>query len=113
MSCDADVIVSHVAGMRMIAQGTNGVSRGLLTEGVNARLDMLSFVPLHLSAIERNPSLHPWVFSWLGNDAELLAPNQWFSRGHSHDWGSYDENGFWRVKIRPGKFILGTSPRCR
>jgi hypothetical protein len=110
ISCDADVIVSHVAGTRMIAQGTDGVSRGLLTEGVNAGLDMLSFVPLHLSAIERNPSLHRWVCSWLGNDAELLEPEQWFSRGHSHDGGSYDENGFWRLKIRPGKFIWAPPP---
>jgi hypothetical protein len=36
MACDAEVIVSHVAGTRMIAQGTDGVSRGLLMEGVNA-----------------------------------------------------------------------------
>jgi hypothetical protein len=48
ISCDADVIVSHVAGTRMIAQGTDGVSRGLFTEGVNAGIEMLSFVPLHL-----------------------------------------------------------------
>jgi hypothetical protein len=85
MACDADVVVSHVAGTRMIAQGTVEVSRGLLTEGVNSGLDMLSFVPLHLNAVERNPSLLSWVLSWLGNDAKILTPEQWFSRGHSHD----------------------------
>jgi hypothetical protein len=30
ISCDAEIIVSHVSGSRMIAQGTDVVSRGLL-----------------------------------------------------------------------------------
>jgi hypothetical protein len=89
----------------MIAQRTDGVSRGLLNEGVNAGLDMLEFVPLHLSAVERNPLLPAWVYSWLGTDAEFLSPDQWFSWGHSHDGGHHDEHGFWRVKIKLGKFI--------
>jgi hypothetical protein len=110
MNVDADIIVSHVAGTRMIAQGTDGVSRGLLTEGVNAGLDMLSFVPLHLNAIERSPDVLSWVMSWLGHDAELLSPDQWFSRGHSHDGGYYDESGFWRLNIRCGKFIWAPPP---
>jgi hypothetical protein len=87
MACDAEVIVSHVAGTRMIAQGTDGVSRGSLSEGVNAGIDMLSFIPLHLNAIERNLNLHGWACSWLGNDVKLLTPEQWFSRGHSHYGG--------------------------
>jgi hypothetical protein len=57
MACNADIIVSHVAGSRMIAQGTDGVSRGLLAKRVNSGLNMLSFVPLHLNAVERNPSM--------------------------------------------------------
>jgi hypothetical protein len=84
MECDAEIIVSHVSGSRMIAQGTDGVSRGLLTEGVTSGLDMLSFIPLHLSAIERSPSLKDWVSSWLGEGTEFLTPEQWFSRGHDH-----------------------------
>jgi hypothetical protein len=110
MACGAEVVVSHVAGTRMIAQGTDGVSRGLFTEGVNAGLNMLSFVPLHLNAIERNPIVHQWVCSWLGHDAELLSPEQWYSRGHSHYGGYYDDNGFWRIKIKAGKFIWAPPP---
>jgi len=34
--------VIHVSGKRMIAQGTDGVSRGFLMEGVMAGDDMLS-----------------------------------------------------------------------
>jgi hypothetical protein len=45
MACDADIIVSHASGTRMIAQGTDGVSRGLLHEGVTTGLDMLSLFP--------------------------------------------------------------------
>jgi hypothetical protein len=110
LSCDADVIVSHVAGTQMIAQGTDGVSQGLLTEGVNAGLDMLTFIPPHLNAIERHPPLLNWLCSWLGHNSELLTPDQWFSRGHSHDGGGYDQNGFWRVKIRSRKFIWAPPP---
>lgn len=43
--------VIHVSGKRMIAQGTDGVSRGFLMEGVMAGDDMLSFVDLGKSAL--------------------------------------------------------------
>jgi hypothetical protein len=94
IECDAEIIFSHVAGTRMIAQGTDGVSRGLLTEGVTTGVDMLSFIPLHLSALERSPQLKPWVKSWLGDDTEFLTPEQWFSRGHGINGGSYDQKFF-------------------
>lgn len=45
--------VIHVAGTHMISKGTDGLSRGDLFEGVLAGADMLSFVPLHLSALDR------------------------------------------------------------
>jgi hypothetical protein len=110
MGWDAEIIVSHVAGSRMIAQGMDGVSRGLLTEGVTTGLDMLSFVPLHLSAFERRPSLKTWISSWLGDDSEFLSPEQWFSQGHSHDGGYYEDHGFWRVKVKPAKFVWAPPP---
>jgi hypothetical protein len=58
--------VIHVAGTRMMSQGTDGLSRGCLTEGVMMGSPMLSFIPLHLSAIERQPSLLPWIQDWTG-----------------------------------------------
>jgi hypothetical protein len=63
----------------MIAQGTDGVSRGILTEGVTSGLDMLSFVRLHLSALDRRPELKPWIRSWLGEESDFLTPDQWFT----------------------------------
>jgi hypothetical protein len=48
----SSILVSHVPGEHMKAQGTDGVSRGQLKEGMSAGRDMLSYVPLHLSAIQ-------------------------------------------------------------
>jgi hypothetical protein len=107
---DAQIVVSHVAGTQMIAEGTDGVSRGALNQGVSTGLDMISFIPLHLSAVEWSPHIIDWIKSWLGMDTKLLTPEQWYSRGHSHDGGNYDEYGFWRVMIRLGKFVWSPPP---
>ncbi len=49
----------HVSGTRMQAQGTDGLSRGDLTNGVMNGADMLSFVPLHLLAFDRSSGVFP------------------------------------------------------
>ena len=74
--------VCHVAGTRMIAEGGDGVSRGLLNEGVMAGEDILSFIPLHLSAIERSPTLVDWLKTWVGQKLEVLTPMDWYEKGH-------------------------------
>jgi len=74
----------HVAGSRMIAQGTDGD----MYEGVMRRESMLSHVPLHLNAIERSSALLDWIFSWaskFGNEVENLSPQDWCERGHDFD----------------------------
>ena len=38
--------VVHVAGTRLIAQGTGGLSRGVLLDGVMSGEDMLLYIPL-------------------------------------------------------------------
>lgn len=45
--------VVHVASTRMMAQGTDGLSRGVLNEGVMRGDPMLSFVDISKSAVER------------------------------------------------------------
>ena len=76
----------HVAGTRMIAQGTDGLSRGEMYEGVMNGQSMLSFVPLHLGAVDRSPGLKEWINSWArrvrDEDLTLLTPEDWFERGH-------------------------------
>ena len=90
--CSLNII--HVAGTRMISQGTDGLSRGDMLEGVLKGRDMLSFVPLHLSPIERDESLKEWIISWVaqkGYEApEFLKPCEWFDKGH--DIRGYREN---------------------
>jgi hypothetical protein len=66
----------------MIAEGGNGVSWGSLNEGVMAGENMLTFIPLHLSASERSPSLVDWIRSWTGPTMELLIPTDSFQKGH-------------------------------
>ena len=77
------VNVFHVAGTRMIAQGTDGVSRGYLGQGVMAGDTMTLHIPVHLSAIERSPTdLVPWIRSWSEEESILLDEAGWFQTGH-------------------------------
>jgi hypothetical protein len=110
MRNNAKVIISHVAGERMKAQGTDGASRGQLKEGVSTGQDMLSFIPFHLSSIQRSPAVETWIRSWLGADAEVLSPEGWFERGHDLLGGKYDAKGFWRPNIKTGTFIWDPPP---
>lgn len=110
-------IVTHVSGERMKAQGTDGLSRGQLREDVSLGRAMESFCPWGKSALERSPNLESWLKSWIGSDAEVLSPSQWFTRGHDHLGGDYDKIdkngnkcGYWRVKTKPGKFIWHPPP---
>ena len=71
----------------MIAQGTDGLSRGDLLEGVLNGEKMMSFIPLHVSALEREPALRDWILTWAAagrdkDDLKFLEPEDWFVRGH-------------------------------
>jgi hypothetical protein len=79
------VHVIWVAGRWMIAQGTNGLSRGDLTTGVMAGESMLSFVPLGrsvASVADRSPLLLPRLLEWLpaekGSTWTHLSKQHWF-----------------------------------
>jgi hypothetical protein len=79
MNQSARILVSHVSGKRMMAEGTDGTSRGQLKEGVTVGDDMLHYIPWDLSALERTPKLEPWLTSWIGEDMEYLQPAGWFT----------------------------------
>lgn len=104
------VTVSHVSGKRMIYQGTDGVSRGNLKEGVGSGMEMLQFIPLHKGAIDLHADLLDWVKSWAGESFEYLTPNGWFTRGHNHFGGHRDKSGFWRIETKPGIFLWAPPP---
>jgi hypothetical protein len=75
----------HVAGTRMIWQGTDGLSRGDWNAGVMAGESMISFVPLHQSVCERNPAVEDRFRKWMneGIDRRIsvvwLTPQNWAS----------------------------------
>jgi hypothetical protein len=75
--------IIHVAGKRMIAQGTDGLSHGITCAGVMEGQDHQFYVPLHLSALERQgESLLQWVSSWFVEQAVWLDPKGWYTSGH-------------------------------
>ena len=75
--------VIHVAGTRMIEQGTDGLSRGLLYEGLSGqRYNFLTYLPLHLTALERCKELEMWLRSWVPMWCRFLSVEEWFDRGH-------------------------------
>jgi hypothetical protein len=85
--------VVHVAGTRMIWQGTDGLSRGDRNAGVMAGESMLSFIPLHKSATERSSQIVPWIEKWYtpntdqGRALWFLQPEDWF--GNHEQKGVY------------------------
>eukprot|EP00980_Cylindrotheca_fusiformis_P014518 scaffold3893_cov74-Cylindrotheca_fusiformis.AAC.1 len=110
-------LVCHCAGTRMIAQGTDGLSRGGLNEGVMGGKPMKSFVPLHLSAFERTPQLKPWVETWAGKSAVFLTPDDWYVRGHDIVGGDYipadsatGTAAFWKPIVEPGVLVWSPPP---
>ena len=104
--------IFHVAGTRMIAQGTDGVSRGYLALGVMAGEAMTAFIPIHLSAVDRSPDLLvDWVKSWCGPDAMLLTPMDWFGEGHDiSGWDVDAESGIDRPILSEGRTYVWVLP---
>jgi hypothetical protein len=110
MHQDACFTISHVSGVRMQGQGTDGAWRGQLKEGVAIGEDMLQFIPWNLSSINRTEALVPWLKSWMGEDVEFLDSVGWFTRGHDQLGGSYDHLGFWHHTIVSGRFVWTPPP---
>ncbi len=101
--------VIHVSGKRMIAQGTDGCSRGSLMEGVMTGLDMLLLVDLSRTAINRHPPLLEWVRSWTEKPSlEALTPEGWFEEGHGITGGVLDSHKVWMPLHGPkNRFSFG------
>ena len=104
------IFTSHVAGKRMIAQGTDGLSRGLLNEGVMAGESFFTYVPFNLSAALRSSSLVPWVRSWAGEDVIHLQPADWFERSHDIAGWKMGQDNFERPRIKRGCYLWTPPP---
>ena len=88
----------HMAGTRMIAQGTDDLSRGMFLEGVSEGKDMLLFVDLAVPAINRHPVILDFIQSWLEptvGKGRVLKVEEWFVEGHGIVGGKRDSHGVW------------------
>jgi hypothetical protein len=96
----------------MIAVGVDGLSRGLLNEGVMGGADMLSFIPFDRSALQLSMPLEEWIQSWLGKEAISLSPEDWFERGHDIVGWQDPEPGFYLPLpvLQKGKYIWSPPP---
>jgi hypothetical protein len=104
-------VISHVSGERIMkAQGTDGVSRGQMKEGVSAGLSMMSFMPFHQIVLDCSPSIREWIISWLGKGAKFLEPKDWFEQGHDALGGMNDAKGFWRLNYKAGQMVWMPPP---
>ena len=112
MQSHCKIHVIHVAGTRMIAQGSDGLSRGNLSEGVMRGLNMKDFVPINKSAFERSPKLKDWLNDWTGNQCTFLEAAGWFTTGHELDDEFWEENpdGLRIPSTRPGTFVWSPPP---
>ena len=97
--------VTHVSGTRMIYQGTDGVSRGILREGMALGEHMLEHLPWGKSATEGYPKLEAWVRSWTGDESILLEPIDWFEKGLDVKYGLHGDIGFWRTVVNSGIYL--------
>ena len=104
------LIVTQVAGTRMIAQGTDGVSRGSLREGVAAGQRMLDHCPWNKSAIDTSPELKGWVKGWIGREVNFLTPEQWYTLGHDVVGWTVNEGGSVMPKFKSSCHIWAPPP---
>ena len=80
-------------------------------EGVMAGQDMLHFVDLAKSAVERHPGVLDWIWSWTGReDLEPLTPEGWYEEGDGITGGSPDRRGVWIPTHGPKNEIFMWTP---
>jgi len=90
------LILLHVSGKRMIQQGTDGLSRGSMNEGVMNKGSILDHVPLHVTSIETSPTLLGWIryitgIKWI----RPLKEEEWFSDAYGVAGGEENADGVW------------------
>jgi len=107
MHGDIRIHMIHIPGSRMIDQGTDGLSRGDLTEGVMTGESMLSHVPLRFTALDRQPLLVRWVQSWVPSPTlTTLSVQDWFSTGHGIGGWARSATGLHHPSELPTQWFL-------
>lgn len=98
----------------MIAQGTDGLSRGDCSEGVMRGDLMLQHVPLHLTCLQRSPALKDWLRNIATPEGRggvhFLSTADWFERGHDIVGGERNDDGVYVPNYSSGTLIWTPSP---
>ena len=104
--------VSHVSGTRMIEQGSDGLSRGNLAEGVMRGRQMKDFVPINKDAFQQSPSLKPWLENWTEQKGNFLDATGWFTTGQElqDNLKEVNSEGVQIPSTQPGTFIWSPPP---
>ena len=92
MEMEGSLIIHFVwiPGTRMIAQGSDALSRGDLSSGVMAGKSFLELLPLNLTAWERRPGLKAEIASWLpGTSWRFTEIKDWFHEVYLDPDGKY------------------------
>ncbi len=88
--------VIHVSGKRMITQGTDECSRGLLMEGVMTGHICYHLLILVAQQSNVTPQLLTWIRSWMGQPKlEALTPKRWCKEGHGITKGTLGNHKVW------------------
>ena len=99
----------HVTGTRMIAQGTDGLSRVMMCEGVMAGKDMLDYVDIAKS--QRHPALAEFMRSRTESaDLRPLREEEWYMEGHGIVGGQKDNHGIWIPTHAPNGRVYWWDP---
>jgi hypothetical protein len=104
------VHVCHCLGIIMIVYGGDGVSRGQVNEGFMSGVFMSAYLPLYLAPVDRCPALEPWLRHWLGNQAKVFTPMDWFEQGHEKVYWTLIAEGFWIPVLGSGTYIWQHPP---
>jgi hypothetical protein len=94
----------------MLAKRPDGLSPGLLNEGVMPGESIISSVPFHLSAVDRSPAIIEWVHYWVDEEVLLLSPEGWFEQGHDQVGGQIRSDGFWCPEFERGCYLWAPPP---
>ena len=112
MKCKTKIHFVHVARTQMIAQGSDGLSRGKVSEGVMRGTPMDSFIPLNKTVLDRSKALKDWLQTWATDNLEFLKPRDWFLWGHDIVEGEREVNvdGFDWPTYGKGTFVWSPPP---
>ena len=114
MNYQCSITFVHVAGTRMIEQGTDGLSRGDLLEGVMQGNSIFKYIPLNESALIRHPPLESWIRSWseghFHESLEILKEEDWIWRGQDIDGIRRNIDGYKMPSYKSGTFLWEPAP---